>query len=115
MKNLSAIVVVTLAFAAPLFAQQSSYSCDDQRIGGADYRVCEFDGKFAVDLEEGTYHWSATFDTSSQFRAWKRKQETRYADKHTNHKSEAEAQSWHTEDYCTADGFKWHHNGCHVK
>jgi hypothetical protein len=115
MKKQLALLLFALMFAAPLFAQQSSYSCDDQRIGGADYRVCEFDGKFAVDLVEGTYTWSATFATSSQFKAWKRKQEARHADKHTNHKSEAEAQSWHTEDYCTADGFKWHDNGCHVR
>jgi hypothetical protein len=115
MRKYLAIVLFTLALAAPVFAQESSFACDDQRIGGADYRVCEFDGKVAVDLVEGTYTWSATFGSTSQFKAWKRKREALYADKHTNHKSEAEAQSWHTEDYCTADGFKWHDNACHVK
>jgi hypothetical protein len=110
-----AISLLALAFAVPAFAQENSYACDVQRIGGADYRVCEFDGKVAVDLEEGTYHWSATFGTTSQFKAWKRKREALYADKHTNHKSEAQAQSWHTQDYCESDGFKWHDGGCHAK
>ena len=110
MKKKLAFLLLTLMLAAPVFAQQDVTSCDEQGIGGVEYSVCDVNGKVHVVYSEPPQFWSAWF-THAQFNAWKAKLNA----KHTNHKSEAEAQSWHTEDYCTADGFKWHDNGCHVR
>jgi hypothetical protein len=103
-------LLLALAFAVPAFAQQSVVYCNEQGIGGVEYSVCDVNGKVHVVYNEPSQYWSAWF-THAQFSAWKAKLNS----KHTNRKSEAEAQSWHTHDYCESDGFKWHDNGCHVK
>jgi hypothetical protein len=110
MQKITAILALALMFAAPMFAQQDTVSCKDQGIGGVEYTVCESGGRVRVVYNEPPQYWSAWF-THAQFNTWK----TKLNAKHTNHKSEAEAQSWHTQDYCESDGFKWHDNGCHVK
>ncbi len=115
MRKLLAIFLFAMALAVPAFAQESSVSCDVQHIGGVDFRVCKFDGKVAVDMVDGSRYWSAVFSNRAQFRAWERKQEAAGNNKHTNRKSEVQAQSWHTENGCASDGFKWHDDGCHAK
>ena len=110
MKKQLGLFLLALTFTAPASAQQYVESCSEQGIGGVEYSVCDVNGKMHVTYNEPPQYWSAWF-THPQFAAWKAKLNA----KHTNHKSEAQAQSWHTEEGCTSDGFKWHDDGCHAK
>jgi hypothetical protein len=108
------LAALALAFTVPAFSQQAVVSCTNQTIGGGEFTVCQSRGMVRVVESDAHNYWSAWF-TRSQFNAWKVKHQAAWDNKHTNRKSESQAQSWHTQEYCEADGFLWRDGGCHAR
>ncbi len=112
MKTALAIVAFAMALVSSAFAQKpSNMRCYDGESYGRPYsRVCFFsDGMVNVHGRGGIDWYTA--------KEWNRAQAREAAERasHTNPNSEAEAQSWHRQEGCEADGFVWHDDGCHAR
>jgi hypothetical protein len=112
-----AICLLALAAAmlvSPAIAQESQH-CYKTRSQTA---VCEFSPSGRVNVtsayDDGTYY--SNWYTRSE---WVRyKSDPKNIDvyvKPANAKSEAEAQSWHSQNGCEGDGFAWRDGACHAR
>ena len=106
-------VVLGLMALKPAPSAAQSVSCSDESTAGIGYTVCHYSSTTSVYVSHaGNGKSFAAWFTPKEFAAWKAKLDYQ---RPSNHKSEAQAQSWHTQDYCEADGFVWKDGGCHAK
>jgi hypothetical protein len=116
MKSAIFSLIICIAAAVPVFAQDLHQHCYKP---DSDTTVCEFSPSGRVNIAsvnpDGTY--DSTWYTRSEFQHFKTTEAGRlilHLRTPSNHKSEAQAQSWRSQDYCEADGFVWHDGGCHA-
>lgn len=115
MKRTIAVSLAVLALALSAYAidKQSCYKPSSETT------VCEFSPSGRVNITssyaDGTYY--STWFTRAEFQHFKTTESGRIVlriPRKSNPKSEAQAQSWHTQEYCEADGFIWRDDGCHA-
>lgn len=100
-----------------LFAPINAHAQDTQTCFDTDYatHVCTFSSGRVVEIfSEGSYYQSTWYPTYAAYQRHVRAEEAKRR-AHTNTHSEAEAQSWRTQDSCEGDGFVWRDGGCHAK
>ena len=109
------IMVLALALASPVVAEETQHCYNGN---SSDILICEFHPSGRVNLTEGPYPNGEYFSFWFTHAEWLRyKANPKHSDVYqrpTNNRSEAEAQAWHTQAGCEADGFIWRDGGCHA-
>jgi hypothetical protein len=114
MKKAVIFAVLALTLAGTAFAEETQHCYNGN---GSYIHICEFSPSGRVNLTEDLgEHYYSTWFTRREWLKYKNNPNhiTVYREP-TNTKSEAQAQSWRTQDGCEADGFLWHDGGCHAK
>jgi hypothetical protein len=116
MRKFATVALLSMILVGSAFAEETQHCYK----GNSDLvHICEFQPSGRVNLTDGPYpdgaYYSRWFTHAEWLRYKSNPNNIDVYQRPTNHNSEAEAQSWHTQHGCEADGFVWHDGGCHAK